>query len=206
MDSHRRYSDQSRQPRTDVVYGDSQNILQARRPVPSSQGTFQPPPGHPRMQQTYFTQEYQGTPSHQYAQGYSYAPSTQLAYQGSAGSQQYDDSSNAHNRVNFPGDRYSWDDTSRRTASFVGSGYNPGARYAQHAEESERYGASDADGTIKRFDSQFPEFTSHYVIPHNAQQGGTPWTYPRRIDPGYRDYHQTTEQPSRDGRSSWKQQ
>jgi hypothetical protein len=105
--------------------------------------------------------------------------------------------------VNFSGDRYSWDDPSRRTASFVGSGqqYSPGARYARHAEESERHGVSDADGTIKRFDSQFPGFTSHYVIPQNAQQGMTPWPYPQRIDPGYRDYPQTIEYPSRDGRS-----
>lgn len=214
MDPYRRYSDQTRQPRTDAVYGDSRDISQARRPVPSSQGTFQLPPGHLRMQQaqansqTYFTQEHQGAPSQQYAQEYSYAPSTQLAHQGSAGSQQYDDSSHTHHRVNFSGDRYSWDDPSQRTARFVGSGqqYNPGARYAQHAEESERYGVRDADGTINRFDSQFPGFTSHCVIPQNAQQGVSPRPYPQRIDPGYRDYPRTIEYPSRDGRSSQRRQ
>ncbi|KAI1056969.1 hypothetical protein LB507_002111 [Fusarium sp. FIESC RH6] len=211
MDSHSRYSDQYRQQGTDVVFGDSRGIPQARRPVPSSQRTFQPPPGHPRMQQTQansqtYLQEYQDTSSHQYAQGYSYAPSTLPAYQGSAGSQQYDDFSNSHNRVDFPGDRYSWDDPSRRTASFVGSGYNPGARYAQHAEESERHGVSDAGGTITRFESQFSGSTTVYVRPQNPQQGVSPRSYTQRSDPSYRRYPQTIEYPSRDGKSSWRQQ
>ncbi|KAH7192480.1 uncharacterized protein B0J16DRAFT_380367 [Fusarium flagelliforme] len=214
MDPYRRYSDQTRQPRTDVVYGDSQDILQARRPVPSSQGTFQLPPGHPRMQQTqansqtYFTQDHQGTPSHQYAQGYSYAPSTQLAHQGSAGPQQYDDSFDAHHRVNLSGDEYSWDDPPRRTASYVRSGqqYNTGARYAQHVEDPERYGVKDAVGTITRFDSQFSGSTSTYARPQNPQRGVSPWPYPQRIDSGYRDYPQTSEYPSRDGKSSRRRQ
>ncbi|KAJ4135869.1 hypothetical protein NW768_003471 [Fusarium equiseti] len=208
-DPYRRYSDRTGQPRTDVVNGHSRDILQARHPVPSSQGTFQLPPGHTRMQQTqansqtYLMQEHQGTPSQQYSQGYYYAPSTQLAHQGSADSQQYDDSLDAQHRVNFSDDRYSWDDPSRRTASFVGSGqpYNPGARYARHAEESEWYGVSDARGTIKRFDDQFPGFTSHYVIPQSAQQGVSPCAYPQRIGPGYRDYSQPIEHPNRDGKS-----
>ncbi|KAG8669993.1 hypothetical protein FPOAC1_009396 [Fusarium poae] len=146
--------------------------------------------------QTYLVQGHQDIPARQDIQVY--APSTVWAHQGSD-LQQHDD---AQDRVTLPGDHPLFEDPHRRTTNFVDSGQCPGTRYASYADDAEQCGVTSAARAITHFEKQFSHGANPNTSAQDVQQGNTPWPYPQRIDPNYRDYPLAVEYTSRNGKSS----
>ncbi|RGP63161.1 hypothetical protein FLONG3_10022 [Fusarium longipes] len=193
-------------PRTITAQRPALHVRQTRHLTSASREISQLPESLPQMQppetngRAYLKQEHQNTFTYQGMQ--EYAPSTLWAYQGSHGPQQYDDPSDAQDRVTLPGHHHPSDDPHRRTASFVGfwQQYNTGTRYAPYADNAEQRGVTYAAGTITRFETQYGAYPN--VTAQGIKQVGTSWPYPQRINPDYCDYPPTVEYASHNGNSS----
>jgi hypothetical protein len=201
-DPHRGYLDETRRSRTTTAQRRSQHVRQTQRHAFTSREISQFPQSLPQIQphvtdgQTYLVQGHQDIPARQDIQVY--APSTAWAHQGSD-LQQHDD---AQDRVTLPGDHPLFEDPHRRTTNFVDSGQCPGTRYALYADDAEQCGVTSAARAITHFEKQFSHGANPNTSAQDVQQGNTPWPYPQRIDPNYRDYPLAVEYTSRNGKSS----
>ncbi|XEV06684.1 hypothetical protein FSHL1_011971 [Fusarium sambucinum] len=205
-DPHRRYSDETRRSWTTTVQRHSQHVRQTQCPASASREISQVPQSRPQMQphmvdgRTYLVQGHQDISACQDIQGY--APSTIWAYQGSSGLQQYDDPIDSQGRVTLPDGHRPFDDPRRRTAHFVDSGQHPGTRYASYAGDTEQRAITSAARAITHFEMQFSHGANLNASAQDVLQGGTPWPYPQRIDPNYRDYPPAVECANHNGKYS----
>ncbi|KAM0491301.1 hypothetical protein ACHAP8_010781 [Fusarium lateritium] len=118
------------------------------------------------------------------------------------GLQQYDDPIDSQGRVTLPDGHRPFDDPRRRTAHFVDSGQHPGTRYASYAGDTEQRAITSAARAITHFEMQFSHGANLNASAQDVLQGGTPWPYPQRIDPNYRDYPPAVECANHNGKYS----
>ncbi|KAH7249129.1 uncharacterized protein BKA55DRAFT_513496 [Fusarium redolens] len=130
----------------------------------------------------YQSRSYQHTAPSQDKLPYTYAPSTQPAYQGSRNTQGSNDTPGDQYQVNLPGVQHSLDDPRQRTTNFVNGQQ---VRIESSTDVAEQNGIRRGTNTISQFDNQFTRTVDTNTPARNAQSGDRHPQYTRQSYPGY---------------------